>query len=182
MELMQENQNLEKQKQNKTIEQEQINKNIAIAQQNLDSMNAGIQANAEELERLSRQQLQVQTVIAGMNTSAGYQQMMRIAEAASRRILTQNQVVLAAALQALFQALKEEPRNQLQSLIYGSLSYPFYEPGNGRMPQNYLQLRQAILVQAAEDMYKDLLAKAVNTTMSSAIYSQSGSGYLYRQH
>ena len=127
-ELMQENQNLEKQKQNKTIEQEQINKNIAIAQQNLDSMNAGIQANTEVLERLNRQKLQVQTVIAGMNTSAGYQQMMRIAEAASRRILTQNQVVLAAAL---FQALKEEPRNQLQSLIYGSLSYPFYEPGNG---------------------------------------------------
>ena len=177
MELMQENQNLEKQKQNKTIEQEQINKNIAIAQQNLDSMNAGIQANTEVLERLNRQQLQVQTVIASLNTSVGYQQLQRIAESTATGILSKNQVVLLAALRALFQALKEEPRNQLQLLNYGSLSYPLYEPGNGKMPQNYLQLRQAILLQAAEEMYKDLVAKVVNTTMSSALYTNSGSGY-----
>ena len=176
-ELMQENQNLEKQKENKTIELEQINENTAIAQQNLDSMNAGIQANTGELERLNRQQLQVQTVIAGMNTSAGYKQMQRIAESSARSILTLNKVVLGAALRALFQALRYEPRNELQLLIYGSLSYPLYEPGNGMMPQNYLQLRQAILLQAAEEMYKDLVAKAVNTTMSSALYAQSGSGY-----
>src|SRR5437870_7395422 len=86
-ELIQENQNLEKQKENKAIELNRINENIAIAQQNLDSMNAGIQANTGELERLNRQQLQVQTVIAGMNTSAGYQQMMRIAESSARSIL-----------------------------------------------------------------------------------------------
>jgi hypothetical protein len=176
-ELIQENQNLEKQKSNKAIELEQMNENIAIAQQNLDSMNAGIQANAEELERLSRQQLQVQTVIAGMNTSAGYQQMQRIAETATRNILKQNEVILVTALRSIFQTLKEEPRNQLQSLIYGSLNYPFYEPGNGRMPQNYLQMRQAILVQAAEDMYRELLAKAVNATISSTLYAQSGSVY-----
>jgi DNA-binding NarL/FixJ family response regulator len=175
--LIQENQNLEKQKENRSIVLEQINENIAIAHQNLDSMNAGIQANAEELERLNRQKLQVQTAIASLNTSAGYQHIIRIAEAAASSILAKNQVVLLAALRALFQALKEEPRNQLQLLIYGSLSYPLYEPGNGRMPQNYLELRQAILLQAAEEMYKDLLAKAVNTTMSSALYTRSGSGY-----
>ncbi len=176
-ELIQENQNPVKQKENMSIELGQINENIAITQQNLDSMNADIQANTEELERLNRQQLQVQTVIAGMNTSAGYKQMQRIAESSARSILTLNKVVLGAALRALFQALRYEPRNELQLLIYGSLSYPLYEPGNGMMPQNYLQLRQAILLQAAEEMYKDLVAKAVNTTMSSALYAQSGSGY-----
>ena len=159
------------------MELEQMNENIALAKQNLDSMNAGIQGSAEKLERLNRQQLQVQTVIADMNTSAGYQQIRSIAESAARSILSKNQVVLLAALRALFQALKEEPRNQLQLLIYGSLSYPLYEPGNDKMPQNYLQMRQAILLQAAEEMYKDLVAKVVNTTMSSALYTESGSGY-----
>lgn len=176
-ELMQENQNLEKQKENKTIELEQINEKIAIAQQDLDSMNAGIQANTEVLERLNCQKLQVQTVIASLNTSTGYQQIQRSAESSARSILIQNKVMLGAALRALFQALKDEPRNELQMLIYGSLTYPMYEPRNGNMPQNYLQLRQAVILQAAEEMYKDLLAKAVNTTMSSALYPQSGSGY-----
>jgi len=174
---MQENQNLEKQKENKTIELEQINENTAIAQQNLDSMNAGIQANTGELERLNRLQLQVQTVIASLNTSVGYQQIQRSAESSARSILTQNNMILGAALRALFQALKDEPKNELQMLIYGSLTYPMYEPRNGNMPQNYLQLRQAILLQAAEEMYKDLVAKVVNTTMSSALYTKSGSGY-----
>jgi len=168
---------MKKESESLEYQRQDVYNNIVTANMDLNSIKLGIDVQKKEFERLNRQKLEVQKVIAGMNTSAGYQQMMRIAEAASRRILTQNQVVLAAALEALFQALKEEPRNQLHSLIYGSLSYPLYEPGNGRMPQNYLQLRQAILVQAAEDMYKDLLAKAVNTTMSSAIYSQSGSGY-----
>lgn len=176
-ELMQENQNLEKQNENKAMELQQTNDNIAIAKQNLDSMNAGIQATAKELERLNRQQLQVQTVIASLNTSDGYQQIQRSAESSARSILTQNNMILVAALRSLFQALKDEPKNELQMLIYGSLTYPMYEPRNGNMPQNYLQLRQAILLQAAEEMYKDLVAKVVNTTMSSALYTKSGSGY-----
>jgi hypothetical protein len=175
--LLQENQNLEKQKENKAMELEQNNENIAIVKQNLDSMNAGIQANAEELERLNRQKLQVQTVIAAMNTSAGYQQIQRIAESSAGSILRDNKVVLILALRALLQALKEEPRNELQILIYGSLAYPMYEPRSGNMPRNYLQLRQAVLLQAAEEMYTDLLAKCVNTTISSVLYTQSGSGY-----
>ena len=166
-ELMQENQNLEKQKENKAMDLEQINENIAIAQQNLDSVNASIQANTEELERLNYQKLEVQKVIAGMNTSAGYQRIQRIAESTATSILSKNQRVLLVALRALFQALKDEPRNELQMLIYGSLTYPMYEPRNGRMPQNYLQLRQAVILQAAEEMYNDLLAKVVGNTMSS---------------
>lgn len=176
-ELTQENQNLEKQKENKTIELAQINENIAIAQQHLDSMNAGIQANSEELGRVNRQKLQVQTVIAGMNTSAGYQQIQRIAESSARSILTQNKVVLGAALRALFQALRYEPRNELQMVIYGSLSYPLYEPGLGKSPQNYVQLRQALLLQSAEEMYQDLLAKALHNTMFSALSMPMGSEY-----
>src|SRR5690242_6212199 len=108
-------------------------------------------------------------VIASIITSPGYQNVQRIAESSARDVLTQNKVVLTAACRAIFQAVKEEPRDELQSLIYGSLSYPFYEPGNGRKPQNYLQLRQAVLFQAADEVYRDLLAKCVNTTMSSVL-------------
>src|SRR6266487_161770 len=168
-ELMQENQNLEKQMENKAMDLEQINENIAIAQQNLDSVNASIQANTEELERLNYQKLEVQKVIAGMNTSAGYQRIQRIAESTATSILSKNQRVLLVALRALFQALKEEPRNELQILIYGSLTYPMYEPRYGNMPRNYLQLRQAVILQAAEEMYNDLLAKVVGNTMSSTL-------------
>jgi hypothetical protein len=162
------------------MELEQINENIAIAQQNLDYTKPSIHGNNEELERLNRQKLHVQTVIASMNTSAGYQNMQRIAESSAGSILTQKKVVLFAALRAIFQALKEEPRNQLQFLIYGSLSYPFYEPENGRMSQNYLQLRQAVLVQAAEETYNDLLAKAVRSAISS-VYSL-GSPSIWRDN
>jgi transposase len=175
--LVQENQNLEEQTQNKTIELDESNGNLAIVQQDLNSINAGIQKNKEELERLNNKKLQVQTVIANLNTSAGYQQTTRIAEAAASGILMQNKAVLLAACRALFQALKYEPRNELQILIYGSLSYPNYEPGNASMPQNYTQMRQAILLQAAEEIYKDLLAKAVNSTMSTAFSTWSSPGY-----
>ena len=176
-ELMQENQNLEKRKENKPIQLEQFNENIAIAQQNLDSINADIQANAEELERLNRQKLQVQTALVNMNTSPGYQEVVRTAEAAAGNILKQNQRVLGAALRAVFQALKEEPRNELQLLIYGSLSYPLYEPGGGNQPQNYTQLRQAVLLQSAEEMYQDLLAKSVHYTISSTLNLPTSPGY-----
>jgi len=176
-ELMQENQNLEKRKENKPIQLEQFNENIAIAQQNLDSISADIQANAEELERLNRQKLQVQTALVNMNTSPGYQEVVRTAEAAAGNILKQNQRVLGAALRAVFQALKEEPRNELQLLIYGSLSYPLYEPGGGNQPQNYTQLRQAVLLQSAEEMYQDLLAKSVHYTISSTLNLPTSPGY-----
>jgi hypothetical protein len=168
---------LKKRKWSKTIELERINENVAIAKQNLDTIKAGVQKNTEELERLNGQKFQVQAIIASLNTSAGYQQIHRIAESSARNVLNQNQVVLTAACRAIFQALKEEPRDEVQSIIYGSLSYPFYEPGNGRNPQNYLQLRQAILLEAAEETYRNLLARVVNTTTSSALYAQSGSGY-----
>jgi hypothetical protein len=82
-----------------------------------------------------------------------------------------------AALRALLQALKDEPKNELQLLIYGSLKYQLYEPRNGNPPQNYAQLRQALLLESAEEMYNDLLAKVVNNTMSSALDIPANSGY-----
>jgi CBS-domain-containing membrane protein len=101
-------------------------------------------------------------------SSAGYQRIRNIAEATVRSILTQDKVISIAALRALLQALKEVPRSELLFLIYGSLSNPIYEPQNGNRPQNYAQLRQELLLESAEPMYKDLLAKAVNNTLSSA--------------
>jgi hypothetical protein len=147
----------------------EIYNSIVTAKQDLNSINLGIEVNREELERLNRQKLQVQTALVNMNTSLGYQQVLRTAEAAAGNILKQNQAVLGAALRAVFQALKEEPRNELQILIYGSLTYPMYEPRNGNMPRNYLQLRQAVILQAAEEIYNDLLAKVVGNTMSSTL-------------
>lgn len=175
--LVQESQYLETQKQNKTIKLEQVERSIVTAQQNLDSVNTSIRAKKEELELLNRRKQQVQMVIASIITSAGYQNIERIADSSVRSVLNQNQVVLTTACRAIFQALKEEPRDQLEFLIQGSLSYPFYEPGTGRMPQNYLQHRQAVLVYAAEETYRNLLAKVLTTTMSSAINAQPGSGY-----
>lgn len=175
--LMQENQKLEEQKQNKIIELEELKENIAITQQNLDYINASIQGNNEDLERLNREKLQVQTFIASMNTSTGFQNMQRIAETSARSILTQNKVVLVAALQAILQALKEEPRNQLQFLIYGFLSYPLYEPRYGNRPKNYVQLRQELLLDSAEEVYTNLLNKTVNNTISTALDIQSGFRY-----
>jgi hypothetical protein len=97
---VEENQNLEKEKWSKTIELERINENVAIAKQNLDTIKAGVQKNTEELERLNGQKFQVQAIIASLNTSAGYQQIHRIAESSARNVLNQNQVILTAACRA----------------------------------------------------------------------------------
>lgn len=104
-----------------------------------------------------------------MNTSAGYQRMLRIVEGIARNVLTQNKEVLVAALHALLQALKEEPKAQLQLLIYGSSSYPIYEPGYGSRPQNYLQMRQALLLESAETMFVSLLGRIINQSMSTTL-------------
>jgi hypothetical protein len=175
--LRSEREQLKQEIQNLVDQRDQLNESIEVAKQDVSAINVGIRVNSQELERLNNQKQQIQSIIAGMQASAGYKQIQRIAEASARDILTDNMVVLGAALRAMLQSLSEEPSHQLQTIIYGSLSYPLYEPGNGKMPQNYLQLRQAILLQAAEEMYKDLVAKVVNTTMSSALYTKSGSGY-----
>ncbi len=174
--LKQENQNLDEQKQNKLIELQKTNESVAIAERNLNTINLGIEVNNEELNRVHQEKLQVQSLIASAYNSAGCERIRNIAVAAVRSILIQNKPVLFAALRALLHALKEEPRNELQFLIYGLSSYPLYEPGNANRPQNYIQMRQALLLESAEEMYKDLLANAVNNTLSSAanmIYDQS---------
>jgi hypothetical protein len=173
--LTQEIQNLESQKQDRTTELDQLNESICMAQQELNAINIDIQVNREELEGLDYQKRQTQTVIASMQNSAGHEQIRGIAEATARSILTENKVVLVAALRSLLQALKDEPRNELQLLIYGSLNYPLYEPRTP--PQNYAQLRQALLLESAEQMYTDLLAKVVNNIMSLALTMPTGSGY-----
>jgi len=174
--LVQENQDLEEEKQNKLTELRQTDESIAIAERKQDTVNLDIEVRKEELRHLHLQKQCFEHIISRANSSAGYQQIRSIAEAAARSILTQNKVVLAAALRALFQALRYEPRNELQLLIYGSLSYPLYEPGLGKPPQNYLQLRQALLLQSAEEIYQDLLSKVVHYTMSSALNMPTGSG------
>ena len=175
--LIEENQNLEQQKWNKVVELERANQSVTIAKQNLNSINADIQKKTEELGQLNNKKFETQKIIVSLDTSPGYQQIQRIAESSARNVLNQNQLVLTSACRAIFEALKEEPRNELEFLIQGSLSYPFYEPGTGRIPQNLFQHRQAVLVHAAEDVYRNLLSKVVNTTMSSAFNEQSGSGY-----
>jgi DNA-binding Lrp family transcriptional regulator len=175
--LVKENQDLESQKQDRTTEYDQLNEGIGMAQQELNAINIDIQVNREELERLDHRKRQTQTVIASMQNSAGHEQIREIAGATARSILTENKVMLAAALRALLQALKDEPRNELQLLIYGSLNYPLYDPKNGNRPLNYAQMRQAVLLQSAEQMYTDLLAKVVANTMSSALTMPTGSKY-----
>jgi uncharacterized protein YerC len=150
-------------------QRQEVYNNIVTANMDLNSIKLGIDVQKKEFERLNHQKLQVQTALVNMNTTAGYQQVQRIAEAGAGNILKQNQAVLGAALRAVFQALKEEPRNELQILIYGTLTYPMYESRYGNMPRNYLQLRQAVILQAAEEMYNNLLAKVVGNTMSSTL-------------
>jgi hypothetical protein len=160
--LMQENQNL-------AVQKGQLNESIAIVRQDLSTINMGVEFGREELRRLNHQKRQTQTVIASLQESAGYERIQGIADATARSILNQNKVVLMAALRAMLQALREEPRNELHLLIYGSLSYPLYEPRIGNRPQNYVQLRQALLFESAQEMYNDLLTKSFNNTMSSAL-------------
>ena len=174
--LMQENQNLQEEKQYKITELAQTDESIATAERKLDTVNLDIDIRNEELRQLNLQKQWFENIISRANSSAGYQRVRSTAEAAARSILTQNKVVLATALRALFQALRYEPRNELQLLIYGSLSYQLYEPGNGNAPQNYVQMRQAVLLHSAEEMYNHLLAKSVNNAISSTFsitYDQS---------
>jgi hypothetical protein len=175
--LRSEHQRLEKENESLVDQRDQLNESTIIAKQDLNAINVGIKVSREELKRLNRQVLQVQKTLVNLNTSPGYQQVLRNAETAAANILKQNGVVLVAALRALFHALKDEPKEQLQLLIHGSFGYPFFEPGNGKYPQNYLQVRQAIILQAAEPMYTDLLAKGVNSTLSAVLNMPFGSGY-----
>jgi len=147
----------------------EIYNSIVTAKQDLNSYNVSIKVHKQENTQLHNHKQQLQSVIATLEQSEGYQQIQRIAESSARSILTQNKVVLVTALRALLRVLKDEPRNELQLLIYGSLSYPLYEPELGKPPQNYVQLRQAVLLQSAEEMYQDLLAKTVHYSMSSAL-------------
>jgi len=171
--LRSEREQLTQEIQNLALQKDQLNESITFARMELNGINLGIDVQTKEFERLSNEKRQYESFVASANTSPGYQQVLRIAEAAAGDILKQNQVVLGVALRALFQALKDEPRNELQLLIYGSLTYPIYESRYGNMPRNHLQLRQAVILQAAEEVYNDLLAKAVSTTMASALYTQS---------
>jgi hypothetical protein len=158
-------------------QKDQLNESTTIAQQDLNTINLGIDVQKKEFERLSNEKRQYESLIARVKSRPGCQRIRSIAEGAARDILTDNMAVLGAALRALLQALSEEPRNQLQLIIYGSPRYPQYEPRNGNSPKNYIQLRQAVILQAAEEMYSALLAKCVNNAMSSALNMPTGSGY-----
>jgi hypothetical protein len=151
---------------NKSVE---IYNNIDTAKQDLNSINLGIDVQKKEFERLSYEKRQYESLIACLNSSAGCERIRAIAEATTKGILRDNKVVLEVALRAMLHALKVEPRNDLHMLIYGSLNNPMYEPRNGNMPQNYHQLRQAVLLQSAEETYQDLLANTDHYSMSSAL-------------
>jgi hypothetical protein len=168
--LMQEIQNLVDQK-------DQLNESMGIARMDLNSINLGIDVQRKEFERLSYEKRQYERLVASVNNRAGCQRIRAIAEATARSILTDNMAVLGAAFRALLHSLSEEPRHQLQTIIYGSVGYPLYEPRNGHPPQNYIQLRQAVLLQSAEDTYQELLAQTLHNTMSSALNMPAGSGY-----
>lgn len=167
--LRSEHQLLEQDNQNLRNEKEQLNGSIMAAKENLSAINIDSDVKLKELEQLKHHRLQVQKTLVNLNTCPGYLRLIGTAEATTANILKQNPAIIEAALRAVFQALKQEPRNELQTLIYGSLRYPMYEPTNGHKPQNYLQMRQAALFKAAEEMYEDLLAKCVNTTVSSVL-------------
>ena len=158
-------------------QRQEVYNNVVTAKMDLNSINLGIDVHKKELDRLNSEKRQYESLIASMNSSAGCERIRAIAEATARSILRDNEVVLLAGLRALLRALSEEPRNQLQTIIYGSLRYPLYEPRNGNRPQNYIQLRQAVLLQSAEETYQDLLAKTLHNTMSSALNMPTGSGY-----
>lgn len=175
--LRSEHQRLEQDNQNLRNEQKQLTGSILVAKENLSAINIDSDVKVKELEQLRHHKLQVQKALVNMNTGPGYQRLIGTAEAVTANILKQNPAVIGAAIRAVFQALEEEPRNELQTLIFGSLTYPMYEPTNCHMPQNYLQRRQAALFKAAEEMYTDLLAKCVNTTVSSVLNVPYGPSY-----
>ncbi len=70
--LMQENHNIEEQKQNKLIELQKTNESLAIAERNLNTINLGIEVNNEELNRVDKEKLQVENLIASAYNSAGH--------------------------------------------------------------------------------------------------------------
>jgi len=167
--LRSERERLHQENQNLVDQRDQLNENKDKAQQELNFVNSDIQMNRKELQELTSRKNQIQVAIAEMITGPGYQKMLRTTERLAIGILRENKVMLLAALKALLQVLRQEPRNELLMLIYGSLNYPLYDPTNGNSPQNYVQMQQALLLESAEKMYVDLLAKVVGNSMSSTL-------------
>ncbi len=158
-------QNVEGQKQTQMNELCKLRNDVTIAQQDLDSYSGIINDHKQEIKKLTGQIQQLEGLIARLKSRGGYRRVEGVAEQKVREVLTDNKLMLQAALCAVMGALKDEP--ELRLLIDASLKYPQYNPRNGNPPQNYIHACQVKVLELAERTYDALVARCVTNTMFS---------------
>ncbi len=171
-------QNMEGQKQTQMNELCKLRNDVTITQQDLDSYSGIINDHKQEIKKLTDQIQQLEGLIARLKSRGGYRTVEGVAEQKVREVLTDNRLMLQAALCAVMGALKDDP--DLRLLIDASLKYPPYNPGSGNPPQNYIQACQAKVLELAERTYNGLLARCVTNTMFSVFdlaYDRSSFSY-----
>jgi chromosome segregation ATPase len=139
----------------------EIYNSIVTANQDLNSYNVSINVHRQENTRLHNHKQQLQSVIAGLEQSEGYQQVQRIAEGIVMSILADNRMILETAIRTVLQALRTDI--DLRLLVEPLQRYAAYYQRTGN------QFCHAKMLELSELMYNDLLAKCVNNTMSSVL-------------
>jgi hypothetical protein len=115
----------------------------------------------KELERLSNEKRQCESLIARLKEGEGYQRVQKIAEGIAMKILTDNSLILNTAIRTVLETLTND--HNLRLLIERSLRYADYYQRTGN------RLCHAKVLELSELMYDELLAKCVNNTMMSAL-------------
>jgi chromosome segregation ATPase len=137
----------------------EIYNSIVTANQDLNSYNVSINVHRQENTRLHNHKQQLQSVIAGLEQSEGYQQVQRIAEGIVMSILADNRMILETAIRTVLQALRTDI--DLRLLVEPLQRYAAYYQRTGN------QFCHAKMLELSIILYNDLLAKCVNDTMSS---------------
>jgi hypothetical protein len=149
-------QNMEGQKQTQMNELCQLRNDVTITKQDLDSYSGIINDHKEEIRKLIDQIQQLEGLIARLKSKGAYRRIERVAEQKAREVLTDNRLMLQAALCAVIKALRNE--HDMWFLIDGSAFR--------NQHQNYTQACETKVLELAERTYNHLLHMCVDSTMS----------------
>jgi hypothetical protein len=147
----------------------EIYSSIVIAKQDLNSYDVSIKVHKQENTQLHNHKQQLQSVIATLEQSGGYQRVQRIAEGITAECLRDNKRILETAIRTVLHALRTDL--DLRLLVEPLQRYAAYYQRTGN------QFCHAKVAELSELMYNDLLAKCVNDAMSSSLNTPTGSGY-----
>jgi hypothetical protein len=140
---------------------------IILARQEVDSYAPIINANKEEIAKLSHHVQELESLIARLKNTGEYRRIERVAEVAARKILRDNKLILEIALGAVIQALEDDP--DLQLVISSSLRDPTYGARNGIAIRNYFILYNTKILKLTGQIFDNILGRCVCNTMSSAL-------------